>query len=219
LIYSFVVDHADIEEIKAHTKEVFANLFIARQPSMEAEVGYEIKGDVIIMKYEQNEDDRIVLDSEKRLKEMGSFLPPIFGAVLEIHRIDKLQICDRIYDVEVYVNQPAGMYANERSEDGQVIRHELGGLFYERCGNVYRQIDDPNALLKMQELRRLNLGPFISPAHLVRFEVGDKFVYTPVGYCFHDPLVSKALCPAIKVAQWAEKTAEINDYLDGLNSF
>jgi hypothetical protein len=203
LIYSFVIDHTDVEEVKANTKEVFANLFISRLPSTEEEVGYEIKDDTIIMKYEQNEDGRIMLDSMRKLKEIEAFLPPIFGAVLEMHQIKKLKICERLYDVDVFVNQPTGMYINERADDGQVVRHEVGGVIYERSGNIIRQVEDLQALTKMAEMRKLN----------------DKFIYVPVGYCFHDPLVSKALCPRVTVSQWAEKTVEVNTFFDTINQF
>lgn len=219
MIYSFVIDHTDVEEVKANTKEVFANLFISRLPSTEEEVGYEIKDDTIIMKYEQNEDGRIMLDSMRKLKEIEAFLPPIFGAVLEMHQIKKLKICERLYDVDVFVNQPTGMYINERADDGQVVRHEVGGVIYERSGNIIRQVEDLQALTKMAEMRKLNIGPFISPTYLIRFEINDKFIYVPVGYCFHDPLVSKALCPRVTVSQWAEKTVEVNTFFDTINQF
>ncbi len=217
--YSFIIDHTDFEEIRLNTTEVFENLYISRQPSVEEEVGYEIKDDTLIMKYEQNEDGRIILDSAKKFKGLETTLPAVFGAVMYLHKLKKLKVCDQLIDVEVFINRPNGIYLNERAADGCIIRHELGGILYRKRGLLYCQINEMKVFKRMIEMCRNNVGMFIDPDILVRFEINDKFVYAAAGNCFHDPLVACSFRRSITSEMWSAKRAELDDYLQTLAQF
>lgn len=217
--YSFIIDHTDFEEIRLNTTEVFENLYISRQPSVEEEVGYEIKGDTLIMKYEQNEDGRIILDSAKKFNGLAPLLPAIFGAVMHLHKLKKLKVCNHEFDVEVFINKPNGIYLNERGADGDVIRHELGGMIYRRRDALYCQINEMKVFKRMIQMRKNGIGSFIDPEILVRFEVNGKFVYQPAGHCYYDPVVAHSFNPSITDKMWLDKRDELNHFLDTLSQF
>lgn len=214
--YTFVIDHTDAEEIALHTKEVFKNLFISKQPSRHEEVGYELIDDTIVIKYEQTEDERLVVDAIRIPHYTLAHLPTIFGAVVAHHHAIKLKIGTIVLNVSVVVNEPNGAYYNEREADGTVIRHAVNGHIFKQHGNRYVSVTDNKTLHDVATHLKLNLGQFVAQSLLVRFMQGEKMIYAPLAYCFHDPRVANAMNKKITASDWAMKREEINPILNAL---
>jgi len=214
--YTFVLNHTDVEEVARNTNEVFKNLFVSKQPSKREEVGYELIDDMVVIKYEQTEDERLVIDNMRIPHYTLAHLPVIFGAIVAHHRVIHLKVGAVVLTVNTVVNHPTGTYYSERDAVVGVTHHAIAGHIFKQHGNRYVALPDPALLKAIHRQVNLGVGQFIDPSLLVRFLLNEKPVYVPLAYCFHDPRVANALVKKVSATEWVGKRDEITTALSAV---
>jgi len=211
--YTFITNQAEVAEASTNTYEPFKNLFITKIPSTGEEVGYELRGDMVVVKYEQTEDERLLIESSSIYDQLDgdvtTLIPRIFGVVAHMHHVTKLKLGGKVILIEVMVNRPDGVYYTERTGSGVVIRHALDGLVFMRVGETYIAVNNATLITLHRQYICLSVGMFIPGEYLVRFVQGEKFIYAPMAHAFHDAVVAHSFNQAIVPEQWVECSHEL----------
>ncbi|MNH65410.1 hypothetical protein D3C73_174190 [compost metagenome] len=207
--YTIIVDSREIAEAQANTREPFADLFITRLPSECEEVGYERAGDTLIVKYEENEDGRMVVNAQLPY-ELHDHLPRIFGVILQLHYgVTKIKLGNKIHRIEVLVNAPCGVYHNEAVLGGRALKHETTGTVFTRGGDTYAAVNEATLGLLNERFVKRGTGVFIPEMYMVRFVINGRYVYQPMSRLFNDVDVATSFNDAISKEEWIEKNQEV----------
>jgi hypothetical protein len=209
MTYTIIVDSREIAEAQANTREPFADLFITRLPSECEEVGYERAGDTLIVKYEENEDGRMVVNAQLPY-ELHDHLPRIFGVILQLHYgVTKIKLGNKIHRIEVLVNAPCGVYHNEAVLGGRALKHETTGTVFTRGGDTYAAVNEATLALLNERFVKRGTGVFIPEMYMVRFVINGRYVYQPMSRLFNDVDVATSFNDAISKEEWIEKNQEV----------
>lgn len=207
--YTIIVDAREVAEAQANTREPFKDLFITRLPSELEEVGYERIDDTLVVKYEENEEGRMVISAQLPYA-IHDHLPRIFGVILKLHYgVTKIKLGDKIHRIEVLVNAPNGVYYNEAILGGRVLKHEVTGTVFTRGGDTYAAVNHTTMALLNERFIKKGHGMFIDDSFLVRFVVNDRYVYQPLSRLFNGVEVAMSYNPALTKEDWAEKNQEV----------
>lgn len=207
--YTVIVDSREVAEAQANTREPFKDLFITRLPSECEEVGYEKVGDTLIIKYEENEDGRMMIGAQLPY-EIHDHLPRIFGVILKLHYgVTRIKLGSKTHRIEVLVNAPGGVYYNEAMIGGRALKHETTGTVFTRGGDTYAAVNQATLDLLHERFIKRGHGQFIDDTFLVRFVVNGTYVYQPMSRLFNDVEVAMSFNGALTEADWAEKNAEV----------
>lgn len=209
MTYTIIVDAREVAEAGANTKEPFAGLFITRLPSEMEEVGYEIIGNTMIVKYEGNEDGRISVTSKMPYAIHGN-IPRIFGIAAKVHNnITQIKLGKDTHRIDVLVNSPVGVYFNEGKIGGKIIRHETEGLVFTRNENTYCAVTKTTINSIYERFIKRGSGVCIPAEYLVRFVVSGKYVYQSMSLLFNDGGVAASFNNSISENDWQEKSQEV----------
>lgn len=208
-MYTIVIDHRELAEATANTREPFGNLFITRIESEQEEVGYEKIGDLLVVKYEENEDGRINLNPALSYNGIES-LPRIYGVIMKIHGAAQIRLGKTLIKASVVVNAPNGIYYNEACRGGRVFKHELQGLVFTLTGDTYSAVNNETLEILNRRFVSRGHGIVIPDSYLVRFEVDGKFVYQPLQRVFNNPTVASSFSSKITEREWVEKNNAVS---------
>ncbi|MNB58504.1 hypothetical protein D3C87_332570 [compost metagenome] len=209
MTYTIIVDSREVAEAQANTREPFKDLFITRLPSECEEVGYERVDDMLVVKYEENEDGRMTITAQMPY-ELHDHLPRIFGVIMKLHYgVTKIKLGNKIHRIEVLVNAPTGVYFNEAILGGRALKHETSGTVFTRGGDTYAAVNDVTLSILNERFVKKGTGVFIPDSYLVRFIVNGRYVYQPMSRLFNDVDVAISFNDAITKEEWAEKNQEV----------
>lgn len=215
MTYTIIVDAREVAEAGANTKEPFAGLFITRLPSELEEVGYEVIGNTMIVKYESNEDGRTSVSSKVPYAIHGT-IPRIFGIVAKVHNgITQIKLGKETHRIDVLVNSPLGVYFNEGKIGGKIIRHETEGLVFTRNDNTYSAVTKTTLDSLYERFIKRGSGVCIPPDYLVRFVVNGKYIYQSMSLLFNDGGVAASFNSSISEDEWQEKSQEVISTIEG----
>lgn len=207
--YTIIVDSREIAEAQANTREPFKDLFITRLPSECEEVGYERVEDTLIIKYEENEEGRMAVTAQMPY-ELHDNLPRIFGVILKLHYgVTKIRLGNKTHRIEVLVNEPNGVYYNERILGGRSLKHETTGTVFTRGNDVYSAVNSITLDILNERFVKRGQGVFIPAEYLVRFIINGSYVYEPMSRLFNDVTVAASFNGAITEEDWIEKNLEV----------
>jgi len=202
--YTFVVDNNEIEEARSNTTEPFKNLFITKVDS--DEIGYEVQGDVIVIKYEMVDDERFVIRSNQTYEENGYItpLPSLFGVAAKLHGCKTMVIGSSKFAIDVAVNSEESEYVAARAKVGYVEYHQSNGVVFELVGNRYVAVSNNMIKAIRDSYAAKGLHGMIPEKYMVRFQVGDRFVYSHLANAYRDPLVAHSFNREIPEELWAD---------------
>ncbi|QTH80502.1 hypothetical protein PA10_00304 [Pseudomonas phage pPa_SNUABM_DT01] len=216
--YTIIVDAREIAEAQVNTAEPFKDLFVTRLPSECEEVGYERVNDTLIVKYEENEDGRMMITAQMPY-ELHDHLPRIFGVIMKLHYgVTKIKLGNKTMRIDVIVNDPTGVYYNEAVLGGKIVRHETAGSVFIRMGDTYSAVSDIALKVIYERFVRRGTGVFIPDHYLVRFVINGRYIYEPMARLFGDAEVAASFNSAIEAADWVEKSNIILKQLGDLTS-
>lgn len=209
MTYTIIVDAREVAEAQANTREPFKDLFITRLPSELEEVGYERIDDTLVVKYEENEEGRMVIAAQLPYA-IHDHLPRIFGVILKLHYgVTKIKLGNKVHRIEVLVNAPNGVYFNEMILGNRALKHEVTGTVFTRAGDTYAAVNHGTLALLNERFVKKGHGMFIDEAFLVRFIINGSYVYQPMSRLFNDVDVAVSFNAALTKEDWAEKNQEV----------
>lgn len=217
--YSFVISHDDLLEARINTTEPFSGLFITKLPSFDTELGYEVRGTELIVKYEEVDGERLLLTTGSYYSQETP-LPTIYGIVLKLHGLRTLRVGNNpVVVADVHVNSPDDFYVTRRNAGGLVENHPVkGDVFTYKEGFGYTTLTESAIDDLYRKYVHLGHGAFIPGCYLVRFgSVVDNgsVLYVPLAWLFHDPLVAQAHFPTIDADLWKMKADMFSLNYDG----
>lgn len=206
--YTIIVDSREVAEAQINTREPFKNLFITRLPSECEEVGYELAGDTLIIKYEENEEGRMEVTAQMPY-ELHDHLPRIFGVIMQLHYgVTKIKLGTKIHRITVLVNEPNGVYFNEY-KGTRVIKHETTGTVFTQGGDTYTAVNATTLSIINERFVKKGTGVFIPAEYLVRFIINNRYVYEPMSRLFNDVDVAISFNGKLTHTDWVEKNKEV----------
>ena len=202
--YTFVIDNNKLEEARSNTNEPFKNLFITTAAG--DEIGYEVQGDVIIIKYEMADDERFVIRSNQTYEENGYItpLPSLFGVVAKIHDCKVMVIGSSKFSIDLVVNSDESEFVASRAKVGYVEYHQSNGVVFELVGNRYVAVSNNMIKAIRDSYAAKGLHGMIPEKYMVRFQLGDRFVYSHLANAYRDPLVAHSFNREIPEELWAD---------------
>lgn len=202
--YTFVIDNNKLEQARSNTHEPFKNLFITKVDS--DEVGYEVLDDVIVIKYEMADDERFVIRSNQTYEENGYItpLPSLFGVVAKIHDCKVMVIGSSKFSIDLVVNSDESEFVASRAKVGYVEYHQSNGVVFELVGNRYVAVSNNMIKAIRDSYVAKGLHGMIPEKYMVRFQLGDRFVYSHLANAYRDPLVAHSFNREIPEERWAD---------------
>lgn len=199
--YSFIITEDELVEARLNTTEPFDRLFITKLPSEDVEVGYEVRDEVLTIKYEQLDDERLLLAELTADEIRAHDMPHIYGVILKLHGIRKLKLGkDVIFYTSVTVNSPCGVWHAVRDTDGTVFEHAVKGTVFIRTEDWrYTALSSATIVELYRRYVLLGQGQFIPSMYLIR--VRD-YEYLPLNTMFHLPEVAHSFYPSISSDGW-----------------
>lgn len=209
--YQSVVSQKDLLELRHNSTEVADNLWVSRLPSQEESIAYELKGGFLIVKYEENEDGRITFSN---VTYKFNRVSTMIALACALHKRSMFKVGASVYDINVVVNQPDGIYHVE-IEGNSIIRHQANGLVFLREGDFYVAVSD--SLLAQIYISRLGLSihSLIDHDYLIRFQINGKYRYFPMAYVYIDPIIRESFLKGDSTEyQWDNKALEIEMFVE-----
>lgn len=211
--YEAVVSYQDLIEFQYNSKEVAENLWVSELPTYHESIGYELRGSILVVKYEQNEDERISYgDTSYTL----AIVPQVIALACALHKRTYVQLGITRHTIHVAVNHPEGAYiAQSHLAGGRVFKHQAKGLIFNKEKDFYMALEDRLVAQLYVDRMGLSIGNLIPAAYLVRFEDNGKFHYFPASLVFTDPIIRESYLSIVeKDFDWDGKRKEIEDFVE-----
>lgn len=212
--YEAAVTSQDLLEFTYNSKEVSENLWVSELPTYHESIGYELRGSILVVKYEQTEDERISYNSNMSYSLQA--VPPVIALACAMHKRRYVQLGTSRHTIHVAVNHPEGAYIAKKDHVGQaVIKHASKGLVFVRNGDFYEALEDRLVAQLYVDRMGLSIGNLIPSSYLVRFEHNGKFLYFPAAFAFTDkPLRDSYLKTEEREFEWDLKRNEIEHFVE-----
>jgi hypothetical protein len=212
--YEVAVSQQDLTEFTYNTKEVHANLYISQLPTYEETIGYEIRGHVAVIKFEETEGDRITYGNPSYTLQAVS---QVIALACVLHKVKHFQLGASVHTIHVAVNDPQGAFIAKQGQPGVgIIKHQVNGLVFKEEGNFFMALEGGMVCSLYVDRMGTSLGlQLIDRTFLIRFEVEGKFHYYPMALVFTDPVVrSSYLKPSDPFFDWDSKREEIEQFVE-----
>lgn len=212
--YEAAVTSQDLMEFTYNSKEVATNLWVSELPTYHESVGYELHGSVLIVKYEQNEDGRIIYGSGTSYSLQA--VPPVIALACAMHKRRFIQMGTSRHTIHVAVNHPNGEYiARVDIAGGSMIKHASKGMIFVKDKDFYMALEDRLVAQLYVDRMGLSIGNLIPSAYLVRFENNGKFHYFPASHVFTDKVIRDSyLSDVEKEFDWDLKRKTIEHFVE-----
>ncbi len=214
--YTFIITQDELVEARLNTTEPFDRLFISKLPSEDVEIGYEVRDDVLTVKYEQLDNDRLMIANLSPEEVEAYQIPHIYGVVLKLHGVRKLKLgVSTVLYTDVRINQPCGVWHAVQQPDNSVIEHAVDGrVFVLTEDNRYTALSDEHISDLYHKYVPLGQGPFIPSMYLIRTH---GYKYVPLNMLFHLPEVAHSFYPEISAVEWERMHEEFVDLCEELS--
>jgi hypothetical protein len=215
MYYEIAVKQQELIELRQNSEEVLPGFWVSRLPSYDEAIGYEINGDLLIVKYEETEDGRITFgDQSFNLKAVSQIL----GLACAMHKKSHFKMGVSMHRIHATVNHPDGAYVAENTGrvNEPVVYHQSEGLVFTKEKNFWVAVEP--ALIAQLFIDRMGLSirSLIHEMYQVRFEVDGKFVYYPLANVYHSDFIRESLTRKEHKGKldWAGKQAEIENFVE-----
>lgn len=210
--YESVITSDILQEIALNTKEVATNLYVSELPSFGESIGYELQQGLLIVKYEQNEDERIAYGSVAYRFET---VPGIVAAVCALHKRRFLKVGVSSHTIHVAVNHPDAEYIAVQDTHYGLLKHQTKGLLFLQEKEFFMAVPGHIVAQLYVDRMGLSIGHLIPEQYLVRFDYNGKFQYFPVSYAFM-PEHLRQVCieGRFKDLDWDGKRTEIENFVE-----
>lgn len=212
--YEAAVTSQDLLEFTYNSKEVSENLWVSQLPTYHESIGYELRGSILVVKYEQTEDERISYGSN--MSYSLTAVPPVIALACAMHKRRYVQLGTSRHTIHVAVNHPNGEYIAKKEGVGQtIIKHQTKGLIFVKDKDFYMALEDRLVAQLYVNLIGMSIGNLIPVAYLVRFEHFGKFKYFPASLVFTDQVIRDSyLTPEEQAFGWDLKREEIEHFVE-----
>lgn len=212
--YEAAVTSQDLLEFTYNSKEVSENLWVSELPTYHESIGYELRGSILVVKYEQTEDERISYNSNMSYSLQA--VPPVIALACAMHKRRYVQLGTVRHTIHVAVNHPNGAYIAKKDDVGQgIIKHASKGLLFVKNGEFYEALEDRLVAQLYVDRMGLSIGNLIPNAYLVRFELNSKFLYFPASLAFTEQVIRDSyLKPEERELEWDLKRNEIEHFVE-----
>jgi hypothetical protein len=210
--YETAVSQQDFLEFSHNSREVAQNLWVSDLPSYHESIGYELRGSILVVKYEDTEDERITYGNPAYIL---SVISPTIALACALHKRQLFQLGKSIHNIHVAVNRPDGAFIAEPQVIGGMLMHQAAGLVFVKEKNFMMAVTDETvAQLYIQRLG-MAIGNAINNRYLIRFHHEGKYVYFPLAHVFADPLLrSSYLREHEEAFDWDGKRTEIETFVE-----
>jgi hypothetical protein len=212
--YEAAVSAQDLLEFTYNSKEVAENLWVSELPTHQESIGYELKGSIVVVKYEQTEDERIQYNDQ--LSYSFQVVPQTIALACAMHKRRFIQLGTSRHTIHVAVNYPNGEYiANAERPGGQIIKHQVKGLIFVKDKDFYMALEDSMVAQLYVDRMGLSIGNLIPDKYLIRFDYNGWFCYFPAALAFTDPTLRDSyLSPVEKEFDWDLKRETIEHFVE-----
>jgi hypothetical protein len=212
--YEAAVTSQDLLELTYNSKEVSENLWVSELPTYHESIGYELRGSILVVKYEQTEDERIAYNSNMSYSLQA--VPPVIALACAMHKRRFVQLGTSRHTIHVAVNHPEGAYIAKKDHVGQtVIKHASKGLIFVKNQDFYEALEDRLVAQLYVDRMGLSIGNLIPNAYLVRFELNGKFLYFPASHAFTEKAIRDSyLTREEQDLEWDLKRNEIEHFVE-----
>lgn len=209
--YESAVSYQDLLEFQHNSKEVANNLWVSELPSQFESIGYELDGSTLVVKYEQNEDERIAYGDHAYSL---NIVPQIIALACAAHKRSFVRLGRSRHTIHVTVNKPDGEFFAVVT-GAKTIKHQSRGLIFAKEHDFYMALEDRLVAQLYVDRMGLALGNIIPAAYLVRFEYKGVFHYFPASLVFTDKTIRDSyLTPEQQEFDWDDKRKTIEDFVE-----
>lgn len=215
MYYEIAVKQQEVIELRQNSEEVLPGFWISRLPSYDEVICYEIKEDMLIVKYEETDGERITFgDLTFNLKAVSQIL----GLACAMHKKTHIKLGVSLHRIHVAVNHPDGAYIAENTSRAHepVVYHQQEGLVFTKEKNFYVAIEPSMIAQLFIDRMGLSIRSLIPEMYQVRFEVDGKFVYYPLANVYHSDFVRESLTRKEHkgLLDWDGKQVEIENFVE-----